>query len=53
MLREISPIIGPFNSLLQNAPWTAKRPELLKYTKIDLAQYFHGTEAIDWHEDFI
>lgn len=46
-------ITGSFNSSLQNAAWTVKRPELLKYAKLNLIQYFHGPEADEWDEDAI
>lgn len=52
-LGNLTLITGAFNSSLQNAAWSAKRPELLKYSKINLTQYFHGPEADDWHEDAI
>ena len=49
-LGNLTLITGPFNSSLQNAAWGAKRPELLKYSKINLTQYFHGPEADEWDE---
>lgn len=52
-LGNLTLITGPFNSSLKNAAWTAKRPELLKYGKINLIQYFHGPQADDWNEDAI
>lgn len=52
-LGNLTLITGSFNSSLQNAAWTAKRPELLKYAKINLTQYFHGTEPDGWNEDAI
>lgn len=52
-LGNLTLITGSFNSSLQNAAWSSKRPELLKYSKINLTQYFHGPEADDWHEDAI
>lgn len=52
-LGNLTLITGKFNSSLQNAAWTAKRPELLKYSKLNLTRYFHGTEADEWNEDAI
>lgn len=52
-LGNLTLITGPFNSSLQNAAWTAKRPELLKYAKLNLTQYFHGSEANEWSEEAI
>ncbi|NII55389.1 DUF262 domain-containing protein [Luteibacter sp. SG786] len=52
-LGNLTLITGSFNSSLQNAAWGAKRPELLRYAKINLTQYFYGPEADDWHEDAI
>lgn len=53
ILGNLTLITGSFNSSLQNAAWAIKRPELLKYSKINLTQYFHGAEANDWNEDAI
>jgi len=52
-LGNLTLITGSFNSSLQNAAWLFKRPELLKYSKINLTQYVHGAEASEWHEDAI
>jgi hypothetical protein len=52
-LGNLTLITGSFNSSLQNSAWASKRPELLKYSKINLTQYFHGHEADDWNEDAI
>lgn len=52
-LGNLTLITGSFNSSLQNAAWTAKKPELLKYAKLNLTQYFHGPEADSWDEDAI
>jgi hypothetical protein len=49
-LGNLTLITGSFNSSLQNAAWVNKRPELLKYSKLNLTQYFHGDEAKDWNE---
>lgn len=52
-LGNLTLITGSFNSSLQNAAWASKRPELLKYAKLNLIQYFHGNEAQEWNEDAI
>lgn len=49
-LGNLTLITGKFNSSLQNAAWANKRPELLKYSKMNLTRYFHGKEADDWNE---
>jgi uncharacterized protein with ParB-like and HNH nuclease domain len=49
-LGNLTLITGSFNSSLQHAAWVNKRPELLKYSKLNLTQYFHGDEAKDWNE---
>ena len=49
-LGNLTLITGKFNSSLQNAAWANKRPELLKYSKMNLTRYFHGTEADEWNE---
>lgn len=49
-LGNLTLITGSFNSSLQNAAWTDKRPELLKYGKLNLTQYFHGNDADEWDE---
>ena len=52
-LGNLTLITGKFNSSLQNAAWANKRPELLKYSKMNLTRYFHGKEADDWDETAI
>ena len=52
-LGNLTLITGKFNSSLQNAAWKSKRPELLKYSKMNLTRYFHGEEAEAWDEDAI
>jgi len=52
-LGNLTLITGSFNSSLQNAAWAVKKPELLKYGKLNLTQYFHGPAASDWNEDSI
>jgi hypothetical protein len=49
-LGNLTLITGSFNSSLQNAAWHSKRPELLKYSKLNLTQYFHGEQAKEWNE---
>lgn len=49
-LGNLTLITGKFNSSLQNAAWANKRPELLRYSKMNLTRYFHGKEADDWNE---
>jgi hypothetical protein len=52
-LGNLTLITGSFNSSLQNAAWPEKRPELLKYGKLNLTQYFHLPDANDWNEEAI
>jgi hypothetical protein len=52
-LGNLTLITGSFNSSLQNAAWAAKKPELLKYGKLNLTQYFHSPAAHEWNEDAI
>lgn len=52
-LGNLTLITGSFNSSLRNAAWSLKRPELLKYAKLNLTQYFHQPEADDWNESAI
>lgn len=35
---------------LSNSKWSIKRPELLKFAKLNLTQYFHGPDADAWDE---
>jgi uncharacterized protein with ParB-like and HNH nuclease domain len=46
-------VTGSLNPSLSNSAWADKRPELLKYGKLNLMQYFHGPEADVWNEDKI
>ena len=46
-------ITGSLNPSLSNSAWDTKRPELLKFSKLNLTQYFHGTEASQWDESAI
>ena len=52
-LGNLTLITGSFNSSLQNAAWAAKRPELLKYSRMNLTRYFHESKADDWNEEAI
>lgn len=52
-LGNLTLITGSFNSSLQNAAWSAKRPELLKFAKLNLTQYFHDACANEWNEEAI
>lgn len=52
-LGNLTLITGAFNSSLQNAAWSSKGPELRKYGKLNLTQYFHGDAAEDWNEEAI
>ncbi len=49
-LGNLTLINGKFNSSLQNAAWSHKRPELLKFSRMNLTRYFHGEEANTWDE---
>jgi hypothetical protein len=46
-------VTSSLNPSLSNSAWVDKRPELLKYGKLNLMQYFHGPEADRWDEDKI
>ena len=43
-------ITHSLNPALSNSAWTLKRPELLKFSKLNLTQYFHGDHAVQWGE---
>jgi hypothetical protein len=49
-LGNLTLITGSLNPALSNSAWTAKRPELMKFSKLNLNQYFHGPQADDWNE---
>lgn len=38
---------------MSNSAWVDKRPELVKFSKLNLTQYFHGDEAETWSESAI
>ena len=52
-LGNLTLITGSLNPSLSNSSWVSKRPELLKFSKLNLTQYFHGEEAKDWCESAI
>lgn len=52
-LGNLTLITGSFNSSLQHAAWQDKKPELLTYGKLNLTQYFHRQDAIEWDETAI
>jgi hypothetical protein len=49
-LGNLTLITGSLNPSLSNSGWAKKRPELMKFSKLNLTQYFHGAEADDWNE---
>ncbi len=49
-LGNLTLITGSLNPALSNSKWTIKRPELLKFAKLNLTQYFHGPDAEVWDE---
>ncbi len=52
-LGNLTLITGSLNPALSNSSWVRKRPELLKFSKLNLTQYFHGEDADDWCESAI
>ncbi|XHS33953.1 HNH endonuclease family protein [Pseudoxanthomonas sp. UC29_72] len=44
-------ITGSFNSKQQNYGWSEKKAELIKFSKLNLTQYFHDIDR--WDEDAI
>ncbi|CAG9172536.1 hypothetical protein LMG23992_02261 [Cupriavidus laharis] len=52
-LGNLTLITGSLNPALSNSAWTTKRPELLKFSKLNLTQYFHEKDAEDWDEEAI
>lgn len=53
-LGNLTLITGSLNPSLSNGPWSEKRPELLKFSKLNLTQYFHDdAKAATWDEDAI
>jgi len=49
-LGNLTLITGSLNPSLSNSAWREKRPELIKFSKLNLTQYFHETEAEHWNE---
>jgi hypothetical protein len=49
-LGNLTLVTGSLNPSLSNGQWETKRPELLKFSKLNLTQYFHGSDALDWNE---
>jgi hypothetical protein len=49
-LGNLTLITGSLNPSLSNSAWAVKRPELLKFSKLNLTRYFHGKEAEIWDE---
>lgn len=52
-LGNLTLITGSLNPSLSNSDWGTKRPELLKFSKLNLTRYFHGSDAEDWDEEAI
>jgi hypothetical protein len=52
-LGNLTLITSSLNPSLSNSGWSDKRPELLKFAKLNLNQYFHGFQANSWDEDAI
>ncbi|MCG8091583.1 MAG: DUF262 domain-containing HNH endonuclease family protein [Candidatus Thiodiazotropha endolucinida] len=50
-LGNLTLITGTLNPALSNSAWAIKRPELLKYSKLNLNRYFH--DSADWDEEAI
>ncbi|RZU41085.1 DUF262 domain-containing protein [Edaphobacter modestus] len=52
-LGNLTLITGSLNPALSNSSWDIKRPELLKFSKLNLTQYFHSKDAETWDESAI
>lgn len=52
-LGNLTLITHSLNPSLSNSKWSIKRPELLKFAKLNLTQYFHGPDADNWNEEAI
>ena len=52
-LGNLTLVTGSLNPTLSHSAWTVKRPEILKYGKLNLTQYFYGHEADEWNEEKI
>lgn len=47
-------LITPYlNPSLSNSAWSDKRPELLKFARLNLTRYFHEPKAVVWDETAI
>lgn len=49
-LGNLTLITHSLNPALSNSGWALKRPELLKFSKLNLTQYFHGAHVAQWGE---
>lgn len=49
-LGNLTLITGSLNPALSNGSWAYKRPELLKFSRLNLTKYFHGKDAESWDE---
>ncbi|WP_255199680.1 HNH endonuclease family protein [Marinobacter lutaoensis] len=57
-LGNLTLITGSLNPSLSNGSWQKKRPELAKYSKLNLNRYFYPVHEgedplLDWSEDSI
>ncbi|MRS16748.1 DUF262 domain-containing protein [Enterobacteriaceae bacterium RIT691] len=52
-LGNLTLVTCSLNPALSNSAWVLKRPELLKFSKLNLTQYFHGEHAAQWGENEI
>ena len=52
-LGNLTLVTASLNPALSNSSWDIKRPELLKFNKLNLTQYFHGKDADTWNESAI
>lgn len=58
-LGNLTLITGSLNPSLSNASWDQKRPELCKYSKLNLNRYFHPSKEVEedplnvWDEEAI
>lgn len=52
-LGNLTLITDSLNPALSNSSWRIKRPELLKFSKLNLTQYFHGVDTECWTEEDI
>lgn len=53
-LGNLTLITGSLNPVLSNSEWKIKRSELLKFSRLNLTQYFHDVECSEvWDEERI